>query len=392
MSSQLSYDVVVVGAGPAGLAFACALANENLKIAVLEKEAESKLADPSSDGREIALTYKSIDTLTRLGAWQYIDPKDVSPIKKANVLNGDSPYVLSFDAESAHKEALGYLVSNYKIRKALYQAFKEHPHLTLISDTSLNQVISPDRLILSNGEEIATKLLVAADSRFSKTRQMMGISASMHDFGRTMMVCEMAHEKPHDHIAHECFFHNITLATLPMNGDRSSVVITLPASMTEQMLAMDPQDFAADIGKQLNHRLGKMSLTTRPVSFPLVGVYANRFYKERFALIGDAAVGMHPITAHGFNFGLCSIDLLSSKIKKAIHQNEPFYAEKLLKQYHRGHWLATRPLYLATNAIAKLYSNEKFPMTIVRNIGMQLAQRFKPCKKMIIQRLTQTSS
>lgn len=386
-----AYDIVIVGAGPIGLAFSVSLAQQNLKILVLEKENASKIADPIPDGREIALTHRSIEHLKQLDAWQYIDTTNISPIKTAQVLNGTSPYVLSFDAKEVHKEALGHLVPNYKIRKALYEAFCKNPHLELCPETTIQEMTSPTQLTLSNGRKIHTKLLIAADNRFSKTRQMMGISASMHDFGRSMMVCEMTHEKPHHHIAQECFFYKMTLATLPLNGNRSSIIITLPTIQTEQMMTMDKEAFAKEIEQKIKLNLGKMTLTTKPTSYPLVGVYANHFYADHFALIGDAAVGMHPITAHGFNFGLAGVKTLSDKIKNALKAGLAFDSTHVLKQYHREHRRATRALYLATNAIAMLYANETLPMKMLRNAGLKVAHRFAPCKKFLIHKLTHAS-
>ena len=47
-----------------------------------------------------------------------------------------------------------------------------------------------------------------------------------------------------------------------------------------------------------------MELVGKRYSYPMVTTYAKKFISDRFALIGDAAVGMHPVTAHGFNLGL----------------------------------------------------------------------------------------
>lgn len=63
------FDVIIVGAGPAGLSFARSLASTGLNIAVIEKLPERVLADPPADGRDIALTHFSVELLKELGAW-----------------------------------------------------------------------------------------------------------------------------------------------------------------------------------------------------------------------------------------------------------------------------------------------------------------------------------
>ena len=59
------FDIIVVGAGPAGLGFARALEPTGLRIALIERQAEAELASPPVDGREIALTHRSVATLKR---------------------------------------------------------------------------------------------------------------------------------------------------------------------------------------------------------------------------------------------------------------------------------------------------------------------------------------
>ena len=89
-TTDLNYDVIIVGAGPAGLSFACSLINLDLKVAVVEKSAISSISKPKPDGRETALTHNSLKILQKLGVWDLIDESKVSPLKEAKVFDGDS--------------------------------------------------------------------------------------------------------------------------------------------------------------------------------------------------------------------------------------------------------------------------------------------------------------
>ena len=64
MGKEKNYDVIIVGAGPAGLSFSCSLINLDLKVAVVEKSAISSISSPKPDGRETALTPVSYTHLT----------------------------------------------------------------------------------------------------------------------------------------------------------------------------------------------------------------------------------------------------------------------------------------------------------------------------------------
>ncbi len=50
-------DIVVIGAGPAGLSFASSLADTELNVLIVERQALADLSEPTYDGRDIALTH-----------------------------------------------------------------------------------------------------------------------------------------------------------------------------------------------------------------------------------------------------------------------------------------------------------------------------------------------
>jgi 2-polyprenyl-6-methoxyphenol hydroxylase-like FAD-dependent oxidoreductase len=152
---------------------------------------------------------------------------------------------------------------------------------------------------------------------------------------------------------------------------------------------MSDEKFNQDVANRFGHKLGKMQLKGQRFVYPLVATYAQKFYAKNFALIGDAAVGMHPVTAHGFNLGLRSADILSDLIKQAIANNQIFSSEHLLKKYHKKQRNISRPLYLGTNAIVGLFTNDKPFAKILRKGVLRFGNRFPPVKKIITQQLTE---
>lgn len=388
----MNFDIVIVGAGPSGLCFARALAASGLRIAVLERQPLAALAEPAFDGREIALTHHSARLLQNLGIWQRIPSEAISPLRDARVLNGLSLYAMNIEHRHGGRDELGYLIPNYLIRKAAFEAVQDSAEITLLTDSvisSANTAEDAAHVTLADGSSITAQLLVAADSRFSETRRAMGISASMHDFGRVMMVCAMEHEVPHQHVAWEWFDYGRTLALLPMNGMRASVVVTMSAPEIEALMQMAETDFNRVIEQHFQHRLGPMRLCSTRHAYPLVTVYPDRFVGKRFALIGDAAVGMHPVTAHGFNFGLRGADKLATAILEAHSGGRDIAAASLLRRYERVHRHATRPLFLATHAIAKLYSDDTPPARFLRAASLRIGNRITPFKRVVAQMLTE---
>ena len=391
----MDYDIIIVGGGPAGLSFACSVAETNLKIAIIEKQTEDLLADPGFDGRDIALTHSSVEILNNLGAWARIPAEEISPIQEAKVVNGDSPYSLDFDTARESIDALGYLVSNHLIRRALYEESSNYDNIDIITDTIVTSVNTGDTsstVTLDDDRVFNSTLVVAADSRFSETRRMVGIQASMFDFGRICIVCRMEHEESHDHTAFECFHYGRTLAILPLNGNKSSVVVTAPMSDRDIIMDMQDDEFNLDIQNRFEKKLGEMRLITERFAYPLVGVHAKKFFTNRFALIGDAAVGMHPVTAHGFNLGLSGQEILAKEVIKAVDQQRDIGDYNLLERFNSRHMRTTLPIYHGTNEIVKMFTDDRPPAKMLRRLTLRFANNFPPIKHVIRNKLTESKN
>jgi len=385
-------DIAIIGAGPVGLCFARALAGSGLSVTLLEKQPRSALQTPAFDGREIALTHASHAHLQALGIWSRIDPDEISPLRDARVLNGRSLFALTITARDGKATQLGWLVPNHLIRKAAFKAVDECRHVQMrtgVSVSAIQQAQGHTQVQLDNGEVLHARLVVAADSRFSQTRRMLGIGTWTRDFGQTMLVCRVRHEYPHDHAAWEWFGHDQTLALLPLNGQRASVVLTLPPQEMDAVLALDDSALAREFERRFDRRLGAMEVTGSRHTYPMIGVYAEQFIAHRAALLGDAAVGMHPMTAHGFNLGLLGQARLARELMRALRRNHDIAAPDVLARYQRGHRLATWPLYQATLLIAGLYTDTRPPARLARDAILRLAQCVTPFRQMIAAQLTQ---
>lgn len=396
-------DIVIAGGGPAGLAAALSFAREGWPVSVVEKAPRSVLEAPAFDGREIALTHHTVHWLKQHGVWDEIPAEAVCPLDVARVESGrlgGPPLIFHAPGgagegpsdDAPEGEPLGYLVANHLIRRALYRVVSRTEGITLFCQTGVTgyQASRNDvQVQLSDGRTMRARLLVGADGRFSRIREMAGIGSIVHDFGMSILVCRMRHLTPHDNTALQWFDERQTIALLPVAsdggiGDISSLVLTLPPDDIARLRVAEDDDFNAEITRRTDERLGLLRVMSDRITYPLKAVYAHRFHASRVALIGDAAVGMHPITAHGFNFGIRGQETLVQELSAG--PGDPGDGVSL-QRFERRHRRATFPLFTATNAIAVAYTRDDGPFPLARRAGLMLANRLAPFKKAVTRML-----
>ncbi|SCK06325.1 Ubiquinone biosynthesis hydroxylase, UbiH/UbiF/VisC/COQ6 family [Variovorax sp. HW608] len=389
----LDAEVVIVGAGPAGLAMAIALADAHFSVTVIDLQPRAALAAPAEDGREIALTHSSVETLRTLGLWSRLRPGEIGRIREARVIDGDRhDAALQFRSQGA----LGWIVPNHALRRVSFEAACERAGVRLQDAVRLVQVATaPSHVDLAvehvadgSREALRAQLFVAADSRFSWARRQIGIAADMHEFGRTMIVCRMRHALPHHDVAHECFGYERTLAVLPLAGEMCSAVLTTDTASATRLMALPAAEYAALVETQFGGRLGPMHLVGERFAYPLVTVLSRRFTAMRSALIGDAAVGMHPVTAHGYNLGLQGVAALTRILREARDQGRDIGDAAVLAGYERAHRRDAVVMYHGTNAVAKLYAGQGAVQRLARQWVLRGAQNLPFLKTAIMARLT----
>jgi hypothetical protein len=140
-------------------------------------------------------------------------------------------------------------------------------------------------------------------------------------------------------------------------------VVTVAGVEAERLKAMDPGAFSKGLRERYRDRFGTMTLEGEVHAYPLLATWAHRFVGRRFALVGDAAVG-HPVTAHGFNLGLASVERLSHVVADSM-------------ACHRA---GCATLFLGTGLVVRVFTDDRLPMRPVRRAIIQAGRMLPPLR------------
>jgi 2-octaprenyl-6-methoxyphenol hydroxylase len=374
-SSDLS-DIVIVGGGLNGPALALALAAQGFSVSVVDALSQSVRQNAAFDGRAYALAQASVRLLARIGVWERV-AKHAQPMNEIKASDGRAgegaaPFFLHFEAGALEEGPMGFMLEDRFLRRAFLEAMAEAPGITQRQARVVAQDIEASgvTLTLENGETLRAGLLVGSDGRGSGTAARAGIARTGWGYGQTALVCAIAHEKPHNGIAHQLFMPSGPLAILPLPGNLSSIVWSETDATAAAISALSEAEYLEVLRPRFGDFLGEISLKGKRFSYPLSLSVANAFIAERLALIGDAAHGVHPIAGQGLNAGLRDVGALAHVLHHAARRGEDFASTSVLARYQEWRRFDTATLALATDMTNKLFSNDNPLLRAVRDVGM----------------------
>ena len=372
-------DILIVGGGLNGPAFALAAARSGLRATVIDSLPAQTRAAPDFDGRAYALALSSVTLLTNLGLWEGLAPnaQPMTEIKVTDGRVGDGRVFLGLHFESAEIEEgpMGHMVEDRHLRHALLDAMEADPKVShRAGDTVISQDVHPEgiTITLASGAVLRARMLVGADGRKSGTAARAGIRRTGWTYGQTALVCAIAHELPHNGIAHQLFMPPGPLAILPLTQNRSSIVWSEQNARARAINALPDEAYLDVLRPRFGDFLGEISLAGQRHLYPLGLTLANAFVAERLALLGDAAHGMHPIAGQGLNAGLRDVAALAHVIAEAVTRGEDFASPLVLARYQQWRRFDTAALATATDLFNRLFSNDNPILRAGRDFGMSL--------------------
>jgi 2-octaprenyl-6-methoxyphenol hydroxylase len=384
--------VIIAGGGYVGLAAALAIRVAGPAIPVMVVDAAPEHA-AQKDGRASAIAAAACRMLDQLGIWEELQP-GAQPINEMIVTDSSlretvRPVFLTFGVDTANDgkgEPFAHMIQNRDLVTALRRRCRESGVELVFGEkvTAFEQNAGTVRVSLDSGRVLKARLLVAADGVRSTLRDLAGIRTVHFPYDQAGIVVTVRHERPHEGRAEEHFLPAGPFAILPLKGNRSSLVWTERTADAKRLIEGDDFQFALELERRFGHHLGEVSAEGKPRAYPLGLTLARDFVRDRFALAGDAAHGIHPIAGQGLNLGFKDAAALAETIVEADRLGLDYGSLAVLERYERWRRFDTVRMGVVTDVLNRLFSNDNPFIRAVRDFGLGIVDRMPGLKRQFI--------
>jgi 2-octaprenylphenol hydroxylase len=384
------FDTLIVGGGMVGNALACALGQQEFRVAVIElREPAREWPADEIDLRVSALTRASQNILQNLGAWERMAQLRVSPYQEMQVWDAEGSGSIHFGCSEIWESDLGHIVENRVTQLALWEQLEKLPNVHRFCPATIEKVEldGPRPLIqLEDGSRLSTELLVGADGRDSRIRQAAGIKTRGWDYDQHGLVSTVKTEKPHRETAWQRFMPTGPLAFLPLNDGRCSIVWSTSPERASELLELKDTAFCDALSEASGFVLGRIQKCGPRAAFPLRLQHANNYVQPGLALVGDAAHAVHPLAGQGVNLGFLDAATLAEVLVDARRKGRKLGALSTLRRYERARKGANMGMLAAMDGFKRLFSNKDISLSLLRNLGLNLTDAAWPVKHLIMRR------
>ena len=372
-AAKRRYPVVVVGAGPVGLAAAIDLAQSGLPVVVLDDD------DTVSVGsRGLCYAKRTLEILDRLGVGDDCVSKGVSWNVGRTFFREEEVYNFNLRPQDDHKRPGMINLQQYYLEEFEIKRARELPNLDLRFKSKVIAVAQDDQVATLQVEtpdgsySLETEWLVVADGARSSIRRMMDLEIEGTIFMDRFLIADVVMKA--DFPAERWFwfdppFHRGQSVLLHREADN---VYRIDFQLGWQA---DPEEEKKP--ENVIPRIKAMLGDDRAFELEWVSVYTfqcrrmNRFNHGRVLFAGDAAHQMSPFGARGANSGIQDTDNLCWKLKLVIDGKAP---RNLLDSFSEERvFAADENILNATRSTDFITPKSKMSLTF-RNAALTLAR------------------
>ena len=391
-------DVLIAGGGAVGSALACALAELQLSIVLVEERAAQLLEQPSFDARVTALANGSQQILAGLDLWPELKGY-TEAIRSIHISERGRFGAARIYAADEHVPALGFTVENQALGRTFWERLQRAQRLTVLESAKVTAVSREEGHAVVTLQHrgaalrVRAKLVVAADGVRSAVRSSLGVETTEHDYGQRAVIFNCSTEAPLAGRAFERFTARGPIALLPLTGGRAAVIWTLPEGDAERIAALPAEAFRAELQDAFGQRLGRFTRIGERHLYTLTRVASGAVYGERTVLIGDAALRLHPVAGQGFNLALRDVATLAEVLADALRSSADtgsavdVGAAELLERYAAWRAADRQRVSSFTHGLIQLFGESAPGAGLGRGLGL-MAFDLLPGAKALLARQT----
>ena len=382
------FDIIVIGGGINGQVMSLAAAHAGFSVALID---QNKIVEDSLrefDGRAYAIAFSSVQMMKNLNFWKTIE-ETAQPILNIKVSHGTiergpASATLQFNNADIEESPMAQMLEDRFLRQCLNIEIKKNALITLIEQRKVIDLIDfkqHKNLILDNNLELQASLIVASDGIDSPISKKIGIKKTGWKYQQLGLVCAIEHEYSSDNTAYQYFLPEGPLAILPIKNNTASIVWTENIQNALTISEMNDAEYLSVLRHRFGDFLGQLKLTGKRVSFPLKLSISEKYVSDRFAVIGDAAHGYHPIAGQGLNAGMRDIAALLDVISSARERGEDFSSINVLNRYQEWRRFDNQTLGFATDNLNKIFSSYNPLFGSLKNLGMKAVEKSNYAKR-----------
>lgn len=330
LSSNDTVDVLIVGAGPAGLMMACQLALHKINFRIIDKK-----TSPAIHSGALIVHARTLEILHQMGLAEKAMDKGIIAHTINLQFNHHTNFSLDICDTGNNPTRFPYLLmlEQWHTENILIQFLIERGHsvenntsfLSLIQENEMitSEILRPDGSI----EFIKSRFLIGADGSNSLIRAHLDIpfQGKTHQSRLFITDCEVRQPFSTRDISFS-FARGFTSGFFPLTDNRWRVDGHIPFIQHKEVGFEDVRNF---LGSRLQARIDLHS----PQWFSIFRSHsrcATMFRKNSCFLIGDAAHVHSPVGAQGMNTGIQDAHNLAWKLAYFIHGKA---AKNLLDTY-----------------------------------------------------------
>ena len=391
-SQSHRFDVVISGASFAGLALARGLSQAfdgDIAIALIDR-AQSPIMS-HDDGRAFAIWAGAKTVLESLGAWSAIAP-DAEAMTSIEITDsalddGVRQTRVTYDAQTADGEPAAFMVPAAVLHRALLETVSSDDAIHWIAPAHVSGVTLGDPTIevsLRDGRRISGALCVAAEGRQSTLRDAVGIKTVGWGYEQTGLVATVAFELPHNGVAIQHFLPGGPFAVLPLKDNKACITWSAARDEAQRMIALSDSEFLGELDARIGGRFGAITLAGPRQSWPLALKIPRALIARRFALIGDAAHGVHPVAGQGVNLALRDVAALIESVADAARLGFDVGHQPALERYARWRRFDSTMSATLYDGLNRIFSIDNTVLRAGRGAALGLIDRSDNLKQLII--------